>query len=615
MNLDEGVSRILSYISTFIVCLLMCMGFLAPELLHAEIRPKCSCYQSRSSITYQEEIWPYTLDNWPANVIAKEWKKIDWWRGVPPYSPIRDENYLGSHLKAYHDHLDKHMEKRRLLLKKFFEFYGPPPNCGYSAYHKLSGSDTGRYPSDFTYMIKLSRELIEVGCQAGLLEREFLQKIKCSFHTSYGGVFLNNYKKDTAEIREKLASRLQDIKNTEIRVKDQFCKLHTFCMKKHSSLRTYYEHGLFELNHGNYLGAVEAIERLIALSKSSGYNDYLHADTYLNLGIACSNSLQYSKAIEALSEAIEKDPTLKDAYLERAIAYFETGNFDQAICDYVVADKENLLRKSKSKEKIDFGKGFMKGALQGLSEGVEQAPLSLWNSIEGMGHLLWAGIKDPIHVPEKMINATNNLIDYLSTQELQAIAQDVAPELHELVSRWHKFDQKTKGEKTGFLVGKYGVDILFCYGTTKGIQLFTELKKTNAMCNLKTLASSQQAKAALKESAQQAAVRRQEFFHSAYIQADKQGKHILGHRNYQELASPLHHPHPEKLLKDFAGKGSSPLPELAGLPGYKEVVDFGEIIGDCIDLETNIARPTTRGTIHYSKNGGAHIVPAPPKTN
>lgn len=49
-----------------------------------------------------------------------------------------------------------------------------------------------------------------------------------------------------------------------------------------------------------------------------------------------------------------------------------------------------------------------------------------------------------------------------------------------------------------------------------------------------------------------------------------------------------------------------------GLPGYKEKVDFGEIIGFYID-EAGIEKlPTTKGVIHYSRKG-AHIVPAYPE--
>ena len=40
----------------------------------------------------------------------------------------------------------------------------------------------------------------------------------------------------------------------------------------------------------------------------------------------------------------------------------------------------------------------------------------------------------------------------------------------------------------------------------------------------------------------------------------------------------------------------------------KEIVDFGKIIGDCVDLKTGAKTPTTWGKIHYSKDG-VHIVP------
>ena len=46
-------------------------------------------------------------------------------------------------------------------------------------------------------------------------------------------------------------------------------------------------------------------------------------------------------------------------------------------------------------------------------------------------------------------------------------------------------------------------------------------------------------------------------------------------------------------------------------PGYKEVVDFKEHIG--IWKNKTESLPTTKGTIHYAKDG-AHIVPAHPNS-
>jgi hypothetical protein len=46
--------------------------------------------------------------------------------------------------------------------------------------------------------------------------------------------------------------------------------------------------------------------------------------------------------------------------------------------------------------------------------------------------------------------------------------------------------------------------------------------------------------------------------------------------------------------------------------GYIEKVDFKEVIGIWKDKQGKNATPTTRGKIHYDKDGGAHIVPTNP---
>ena len=53
---------------------------------------------------------------------------------------------------------------------------------------------------------------------------------------------------------------------------------------------------------------------------------------------------KYEQAIEALSAAIKKDPKNKAAYFHRAAAYFETGNFDEALNDYLRSDKGKAFR-------------------------------------------------------------------------------------------------------------------------------------------------------------------------------------------------------------------------------------------------------------------------------
>lgn len=92
------------------------------------------------------------------------------------------------------------------------------------------------------------------------------------------------------------------------------------------------------------------------------------------------------------------------------------------------------------------------------------------------------------------------------------------------------------------------------------------------------------------------------------IHIGKQGKHIIGHNNYVPGKSVISVPEEElqKLVRQYSGTGR-------GISGAsKEVVDFGQVIGQYVDEITGKVRDTTIGTIHYSKNG-VHIVPARPK--
>ncbi|MBR6218615.1 MAG: hypothetical protein IKQ63_08895 [Eubacterium sp.] len=60
----------------------------------------------------------------------------------------------------------------------------------------------------------------------------------------------------------------------------------------------------------------------------------------------------------------------------------------------------------------------------------------------------------------------------------------------------------------------------------------------------------------------------------------------------------------QELLSELSGKGTP-------INAYKERVEFGKVIGQYYDSETNQLIDTTIGIIHYGRKG-AHIVPARP---
>jgi hypothetical protein len=96
------------------------------------------------------------------------------------------------------------------------------------------------------------------------------------------------------------------------------------------------------------------------------------------------------------------------------------------------------------------------------------------------------------------------------------------------------------------------------------------------------------------------------------IHPGKQGKHIPSHKNFLQGRSKFTHNNPQALVDRFSGKGQQAGKIPPGMPGFRERVDFGEVIGIYVDKTTGESMPTTVGIIHYSKDG-VHIVPARPK--
>jgi hypothetical protein len=90
------------------------------------------------------------------------------------------------------------------------------------------------------------------------------------------------------------------------------------------------------------------------------------------------------------------------------------------------------------------------------------------------------------------------------------------------------------------------------------------------------------------------------------IHFGKQAKHLPGQPNHDSSKSTITIGIKElqRLVEARAGTGH-------WQGQYKEVVDFGTVIGKRRDPRTERLTDTTRGTIHYSKTG-VHVVPTDP---
>ena len=90
----------------------------------------------------------------------------------------------------------------------------------------------------------------------------------------------------------------------------------------------------------------------------------------------------------------------------------------------------------------------------------------------------------------------------------------------------------------------------------------------------------------------------------------KQGKHVVGHNNFQQGKGEVDMQTASNILNDFQGTGQKI--ERDGKI-VKEIVDTqGKYNGIFIDKDTGQRSITSRFTIHYDSKGTAHIVPANP---
>jgi len=387
-----------------------------------------------------------------------------------------------------------------------------------------------------------------------------------------------------------------------------------YCIAHHRNPLAHVNRGLFDYLEGNVVDALDQIDK--ALDKAGVEElDALKDNALLLKGRSELEAGLYADAILTLSELIDKYPDHKDAYFERAGAYFELSNFDLSLEDYLTSEMK-LEPITNELEAATFALGLTKGIVQGgVQAGTELIP-SLLSSLQGIGHGLWAFVLDPVQISKAFVQASQDCINFIRDHTPQETLLQLAPEVQELIEKWDSFENEKRGELTGFIIGKYGVDLFAGVGCTKIIKSYRELKRANNLLTFEAMAISERNKSIIKLVAAEKALARKEILKhgNLKIQFDKQGKHLPGHRNYNlsDKKSILTHPDPQKLADNFAGKGIKATDLPPGVPGYQEIVNFEEFIGYAIDHDTGEKIATSWGKIHYAKDG-VHIIPRKPR--
>lgn len=119
-------------------------------------------------------------------------------------------------------------------------------------------------------------------------------------------------------------------------VRDDYLPLYDFCLKKHPHPKIFYERGMIKMHSGDVEDALHDIRQMMELAQTENSGIELTSEMYSQEGQAYCELGLYEKAVSSLTEAIKRDPNNKEAYFHSAAAYFETGDFDQALQDYLV---------------------------------------------------------------------------------------------------------------------------------------------------------------------------------------------------------------------------------------------------------------------------------------
>ena len=234
------------------------------------------------------------------------------------------------------------------------------------------------------------------------------------------------------------------------------------------------------------------------------------ASLLLTKGTAYNDFFLHKEAVESLTEAIKIDPWLIEAYQERAHAYFEMGKIELAILDYnkiKELEKKNPPYSLKESRGIITDVQYSTGFFVGLSEGgacsVADLPGSTYQCCSGITNGLWSFYwadnkrEVAIEFAADVIATSYLLAEFIVTHTPQESAQLLVPELNDLIKNWDKLSEYRKGENVGYIIGKYGVDVLVPIAAFSGLQKFRKLKRANSLLTIERCALSQAERVAI----------------------------------------------------------------------------------------------------------------------
>lgn len=253
------------------------------------------------------------------------------------------------------------------------------------------------------------------------------------------------------------------------RIRDLFTSQYNFCIRSHPHPKIYYERGMLRMHSGKIEDALMDLNRLMRMANMDRYKGamILTTEMYHQKGELYADLGNYDKAIISLSEAIRLDPNNRGAYFSRAQAYFERGEFEQSLDDYLKSKNHSGALKAKLKPSENVQQSILSGLQEGCTEAAIDFVPSLCNSVYGLCSSMWAFAQHPIDSTNQFVNAcydiSNCINEFRKNVNLDEI-ESYPIEIQRLYDQFDRLSEPEKGHLIGYIVGRYGVDI-FAGGT------------------------------------------------------------------------------------------------------------------------------------------------------
>ena len=262
------------------------------------------------------------------------------------------------------------------------------------------------------------------------------------------------------------------------------------CLKYHDNPSSYFDLSLFYFSEGDCMRAIEAIQTLSEKVDIESLETKFASEIYQAQGEAESEVGLYEQAIVSLGLALQKDPSNKNLYLERAINYFEAGKFDEAIADYLEAGKPRKTPELSSQQVMEFSAGLCLGLAKGGGQSVVEFVPGVLSLVTGLSHFTWELATNPVDTSKDLVRTTMEIAQFLQSSDGLEILCAIVPEVDSLVKGGNRLTQAEQGELVGHMIGRYGTDFLLFAGTTKALKYCRDLRRANTLLAIEKSAKS-----------------------------------------------------------------------------------------------------------------------------